>query len=111
MLTATLHSALAMLTGAGWRAQWVSVPGLPASPGRNVVVAGVRDLEPYHRWRLEALEVRVVDGAIDPDQLAAALDELARRVGRVNLHVDVDALNVAAGRANQYAAPGPSLEG
>lgn len=93
--------ALAMLTGAGWRAQWVSVPGLPAIPGRNVVPAGVRDLEPYQRWRLEASEVRVVAGAIDPD----------RRVGRVNLHVDVDALDVAAGRANQYAAPGPSLEG
>jgi arginase len=103
--------SLAMLTGAGWRAQWVSVPGLPVIPGRNVVLAGVRDLEPYQRWRLEASEVRVVAGAIDPDQLAAALDELARRMGRVNLHVDVDALDVAAGRANQYAAPGPEPGG
>ena len=101
LLTATLQWALAMLTGAGWRAQWVSVPGLPASPGRNVVLAGVRDLEPYQRWRLEASEVRVVAGAIDSDQLATALDELARRVGRVNLHVDVDALGTRPRRTTE----------
>jgi arginase len=104
--------ALAMLTGAGWRAQRASVPGLPAIPERDVVLAGVRDLEPYQRSRLEASEVRRVPGAIDPDQLAGALDELGRRVDRIYLHLDVDALDVAAGRANQYAAPGgPSLEG
>ncbi len=104
--------ALAMLTGAGWRAQRASVPGLPAIPERDVLLAGVRDLEPYQLSRLEASEVRVVTGAIDPDRLTGALDELAGRVNRVYLHVDVDALDVAAGRANQYAAPGgPSLEG
>ncbi len=102
--------ALAMLTGAGWRAQRASVPGLPAIAERDVVLAGVRDLEQYQQARLEASEVRTVPGAIDPDRMARALDELGRRVDRVYLHVDVDALDLAAGRANQYSAPaGPSL--
>jgi arginase len=103
--------ALAMLTGSGWRAQRAAVPGLVAIPERDVVLAGVRDLAPYQRARLEASDVRVVPGAVDPERLAGALDDLASRVRRVYLHLDVDALDASAGRANQYAAPGgPSLE-
>jgi arginase len=104
--------ALAMLTGSGWPAQRAMVPGLTAIPERSVVLAGVRDLAPYQRDRLAASDVRVVPGDIRSEALTAALDELARRVDRIYLHVDVDTLDSGAGRANQFAAPGgPSLEG
>ncbi len=98
--------SLAMLTGSGWAAQRASVRDLPAVPERNVVLAGVRDLEPYQRARLEASQVAVVPGALEPGTLGTALDRLAGRLDRVYLHFDVDVLDVSCGRANQYAAPG-----
>jgi len=73
-----------------------------------VVIAAVRDLEPHQRARLDASELLVVPGDVDPDHLARSLDELRGRVGRVYLHVDVDALDTSEGLANQYAAPGGS---
>jgi arginase len=104
--------SLAMLTGSGWAAQRASVRDLPAVPERNVVLAGVRDLEPYQRARLEASQVAVVPGALEPGTLGTALDRLAGRLDRVYLHFDVDVLDVSCGRANQYAAPGgPDLAG
>ena len=98
--------ALAVLTGAGWKALRETVPGFAPVPEERVVVAGVRDLEPYQRARLGRSAVRTVPGAFTAEDLAAALDELRERVGRVYLHVDLDVLDSRAGRANEYAAPG-----
>lgn len=103
--------ALSMLTGRGWQGQRASVPGLTAVLERNVVLAGVRDLAPYQRASMEASDLRVVPGAIDPERLDRSLDELRGRVERVYLHIDVDTLDTSEGRANQYAAPdGPTLD-
>jgi arginase len=102
---------LAILTGSGWRALRETIPGFRALAESDVVLAGVRDLEPYQRARLAASAVRTVPGAIDPDALAEALDRLHESVTRVYLHIDLDALDAGAGRANAYAAPsGPSLD-
>jgi arginase len=102
---------LAILTGSGWRALRESIPGFAAVPEDRVVLAGVRDLEAYQRERLEQSAVATVPGAIDPAALADALDALRRKVARVYLHVDMDALDERAGRANPYAAPGgPTAE-
>jgi arginase len=52
-----------------------------------------------------------VRGSIDRDGFEQALADLASRVSRIYLHVDLDALDKSEGRANAYAAPGgPSLE-
>ena len=60
---------LAMLTGRGWPALRGTIPGhIPISES-NVVLAGVRDLEPYQRQRLDASEVCVVPGAIQQSPL------------------------------------------
>jgi arginase len=100
---------LAILTGTGWRALRETIPGFAPVPEERVVLAAVRDLEPYQRERLEASAVRTVPGAFEAGALAAALDALG--VARVYLHVDLDALDSRVGRANEYAAPGgPSLE-
>jgi arginase len=103
---------LAILTGTGWRALRETIPGFAPVPEERVVLAGVRDLEPYQRARLEASAVRTVPGAFEPGALAAALDGLGGARDRIYLHVDLDALDSGVGRANPYAAPGgPSLGG
>ena len=102
---------LAILTGTGWRALRETIPGFATVPEDRVVLAAVRDLEPYQRARLETSAVRTVPGAMDAGALAAELDALAATVTRVYLHVDLDALDAGVGHANPYAAPGgPSLD-
>ncbi len=101
---------LAILTGSGWRALRETIPGFAPVEEADVVLAGVRDLEPYQRARLAAAAVRTVPGAVEPAALAGALDRLHESVPRVYLHIDLDALDAGVGRANAYAAPGgPSL--
>jgi arginase len=101
---------LAMLTGRGWRALRQTIPGHHPIPERNVILAAVRDLEGYQRRRLDQADVVAVPGAIDPERFENAVNALKDRVSRVYLHVDLDALDIDAARANKYAAPGgPSL--
>ncbi|MGA2320130.1 MAG: arginase family protein [Solirubrobacteraceae bacterium] len=102
---------LAMLTGRGWHALRGTIPGHRPIPESDVILAGVRDLEPYQRRRLDASEVCAVPGSIEPEPFAEALSELSSRVSRIYLHVDLDSLDSSEARANEYAAPGgPSLE-
>ena len=101
---------LAILTGTGWTALRSTIPGFQPIAEENVVLAAVRDLEPYQRERLERSNVRTVPCAFGPAELRAALDDLGRRVSRVYLHFDLDAIDAGEVRANEYAAPGgPTL--
>jgi arginase len=101
---------LAILSGSGWRALRETIPGFRALAEEDVVLAGVRDLEPYQRERLSASAVRAVPGTIEPPALGDALDRLHESATRVYLHIDLDVLDAGIGRANAYAAPGgPSL--
>jgi arginase len=102
---------LAMLTGRGWRALRGTIPGHRPIPESDVILAGVRDLDPYQRRRLDASEVLTVLGSIEPAPFAQALSALSSRVSRIYLHVDLDSLDSSEARANEYAASGgPSLE-
>jgi arginase len=104
--------ALSVLTGTGWKALRETIPGFAPVPEERVVLAGVRDLEPYQRARLGRSAVRALPGAFSLDELAQALDDLRGEVGRAYLHVDIDVLDSRAGRANEYAAaggPGPDV--
>ena len=69
---------LAIQTGTGWRALRETIPGFTPVPEGNVVLAGVRDLEPYQRERVDGSQLRTVPGPIDGDDLRAALDDLRR---------------------------------
>lgn len=101
---------LAMLTGRGWRALRQTIAGHHPIPEGNVILAAVRDLEPYQRRRLNQADVATIPGAIDPARFENAITALSNRVSRVYLHVDLDALDIGEARANKYAAPdGPSL--
>ena len=97
---------LALLAGRGWAGLRATVPGLAPISERDVVLAGVRDLEPGQRDRLSRSAMRLLPGAGRPDaELAGALDDLRRRVSRVYLHVDLDVLDPGVGVANRYSAP------
>src|SRR6185503_13617057 len=95
------------LTGAAWDALRQTVPGLAPIDEADVVLLAVRDLEPYQRERLAGSRARVVPGGDwSAPETEVALDALRERVGRVYLHVDLDALDPSEGIANRYAAPG-----
>ena len=103
--------ALAALTGRCWRSLTASIPGFFPVPEANVVLAGVRELDPPEELALEESEVSVVRaasirGAGLRDAITPALEQLAARVARVHLHVDMDVLDAAEGRANAFASPG-----
>jgi arginase len=102
---------LAMLTGRGWRALRQTIPGHIPIPERNVLLAAIRDLEPYQRRRLEGSELIRIPGEIDPGAFTQAVADLSGRTKRVYLHVDLDSIDSGEARANKYAAPGgPSVE-
>lgn len=94
---------LAILTGTGWQALRETIPGYRVVPGRDVVLAGARDLSPGEAERLEASEVTwLATGAVG-ERLGPAAAELARRARGVYLHLDLDVLDPSEGRANEYA--------
>jgi arginase len=96
---------LSILTGSGWRALRETVPGFRAVPEANVVIVGVRDVDLAEQERLDASAIQVVA----PDDTARAdeaLERLREHVEAVYLHIDLDVLDPAEGRANEYASPG-----
>jgi arginase len=98
---------LAILTGSGWGALRETIPGFVPVDEDRVVLAAVRDLEPYQRERLEGSRIRTCPcPPWQEGDFHAALDELRGRVNRVYLHIDLDALDPSEGTANEYAAPG-----
>ena len=96
---------LSILTGTGWNAMRETVTGYRAVPERDVVLVGARDLDPAERERLAGSPVAAVAAGDFPRGLEAPLDALARRAADAYLHVDLDVLDPAEGRANEYAAP------
>jgi arginase len=98
---------LAILTGNGWELLRGTIDGFAPVDERDVVLAGVRDLEEHQRRPLEASALQVVPGrAASGPAYAVALDGLRQRVRRVYLHVDLDVLDPSGGRANRFAADG-----
>src|SRR5690242_2159991 len=93
---------LAMLTGRGWRALRQTIPGHVPIPERNVILAGVRDLEEYQRERLSQSHLTTIPDEIDPERFKGAVTAL--QPARVYLHVDLDSLDIDEARANKYAA-------
>ena len=102
---------LAIAVGRCWKTMAKGVPGFSPLPEENVVMAWVRKLDMVEQERLDASEIAVVGAHLIEKQglraLAAALDELKTRVGRVFVHVDLDVLDAEkVGKANEFAAEG-----
>jgi arginase len=68
----------------------------------NVLLVATRDLDPEEEVRLERSAVSV----IGLDDLPGAMDRLARRVGAVYLHLDLDVLDPRASPGVNFSAPG-----
>ena len=102
---------LAVAVGHCWRKMAEGVPGFSPVAEADVVLAGVRDVQPAEGERLAASGVTVVGAdRIDREglrDLAGALDGLKTRVDRVYVHLDLDVLDPAeVGRANGFAPEG-----
>jgi arginase len=102
---------LAIAVGHCWKAMVRGVPGFSALPEENVVIAGVREVDPAEQERLDASKIAVV-GADSMERqglgaLATALDALKTRVSRVYVHLDLDVLDPEkVGKANEFATEG-----
>lgn len=103
--------ALTMATGACWRTLSSSIPGFHPVQERDVILVGVRDVDPGEKERLESGQVAVIRGDGGPGTLALvdlerAIAALAERVEGVYLHLDFDSIDPSLGRANEYAVEG-----
>jgi arginase len=92
---------LAVMTGRCWSNLAGTVPHFRPLDPRRVVHAGARDWSPGEREALVADGVRMLapGGAVE-----AALEGLDAE--RILLHVDLDVIDAAYGRANHYAVGG-----
>jgi arginase len=104
-------TVLAALTGRGWHTLTASIPGFRPVSDAHVVLVGARDIDAGEEQLLAASRVMRVEAArMEADGARAALDsaltELARRVSRVYLHIDLDVHDPSEAQANQYAVPG-----
>ena len=97
----------AMLLGHGWQGLAATVPGFTPLPATHAALLAARDLDPGEHELLAESGLLT----LPPERLreAAGLDALAalgRRVERLYVHVDLDALDPRVIRANYLPTPG-----
>ena len=99
--------ALATAAGRCWRNVLAKIPTFRPVDERDIVLAGSRSLDPGELDLLSASDVHLVEmeqfamaGAFE-----AALDDVARRVKRVSMHIDLDVLDPRELTANRLAVP------
>ncbi|HEX6479427.1 MAG TPA: arginase family protein [Ktedonobacteraceae bacterium] len=101
---------LATATGHCWTTLAMTIPGFAAIPDDQVLLVGVRQLDPAEQTLLEQSQVMHVRGEQVrafglQESLARPLRELRSRVRRVYVHIDLDVLDPQVGQANSYAEP------
>ena len=103
--------ALATAVGRCWGKLAATVPGFAAVPERQAVLVGAREFDVTERALLDNSAVRVIDPqCIRNHGWRAELEPLWAKIqtytGRAYLHIDLDVLDPAEARVNQFAAPG-----
>jgi arginase len=96
----------AMLLGHGWQQLAATVPGFTPLPVGNAALLAARDLDPGEHELVAQTGLL----ALPPERLREsagreALTALGRRVERVYVHVDLDALDPRVIRANYLPTP------
>jgi arginase len=97
--------ALSMVTGNCWTALTATIPGYKPMPEENVVLIGVRDLDPMEENRLRASAITL----ISPEALrqnSNTVRTLFPPVKSVYLHIDLDVLDPEFIKVNSYGTPG-----
>ena len=102
---------LHIATGNSWRAMAETIPGFTPVAERDVILAGVRDLDAGEDEALERSAVCLVDYTTLSAKgiagaLAAPLDALSSRKRDLYLHVDIDVLDPEVAPANAYQPDG-----
>jgi arginase len=97
-----------MVVGHCWQALCATVPGFAPLAEDRVILAGVRDTEPAERVRLDRSAIHRVDAGV----IGILPEHLGRlQATRISLHVDLDVLDPAHSRANEFAvSPGISAD-
>jgi arginase len=95
--------ALSALTGRCWSGVTSTIPAFEPVPDPQVVLVGARDLDDGERDLLSLSCVKRVDSSLAG--LGDALKQLAVRVDSLYLHIDLDVLDAAEVRVNQYSVP------
>lgn len=103
--------ALSTLVGRCWRPLAARVPGFRPIPEADVALVGTREMDPAEEELLNGSAIARVSAARIGrvgvrDALEPVLVALKRRVSCVYLHLDLDVLDPAHGRANHLAPPG-----
>ena len=91
--------ALAVMTGRCWSDQTYRVAGFRALPDKELVMAGVRSVDPGEKPALQGVAI-----VQDETELKAALQKVARE--ELYVHIDLDALDSSVLTANAYSTVG-----
>ncbi len=98
--------ALAIATGRCWRQLADSIPDFCPVPEEHVALLGSRDLDPREAEALSNSSITLLTSDQMRVGLRGWLSALQRVVRDVYLHIDVDVLDPAEGRASAHAADG-----
>lgn len=96
--------AISVAMGKAWPTLTAKLPGFHPLDSRNLIHVGARDFDPpelevIDRERIARVPVEALDS------LDAALADLATRVDRAYVHMDLDVLDPSELRANVFATP------
>lgn len=98
--------ALATLAGRCWRQAAARVPGFAPVPEDRIVLLGARDLDADEARALAASAVTLLPPDAARGDIGESVAQVAGRVARAYVHVDLDVLDPSEARANALAAPG-----
>lgn len=98
---------LAIGTGHCWRSMAESIAGFRRVPPKNIVLAGIRDVDAAEQELLDASGVQQIPAAEmnargAKASIGPAIAALARRVEQMYIHFDLDALDPAVARWNRW---------
>jgi arginase len=99
-------TAVAIITGRCWSQLAATVPGFAPIADERVCLVGVRDIDSLESELLESSAVKLVEPRKLRAGLKAALKAIGEHVDDLYVHLDLDVLDPATAKVNNYAAPG-----
>jgi arginase len=98
---------LAIATGHCWRRMAESVTGFRRLSPKNILLAGVRDLDPEERQLLDASGVQQIPAAQIHERgarapIGPAITAMSRHVEQIYVHFDLDVLDPSVARWNRW---------
>lgn len=98
--------ALSIVTGRCWREMAKTIDGFQPVPDSAVALLGARDFDEQELAALAGSQIIRLSASEAPARIVPLLQSMAPLVNSFYLHLDLDALDPAEGRANSYAVTG-----